>query len=372
MFTRHQLSKFTWPATFIIGLGLAVAAWYTFVPGRDLGQDPRQALAKASGSERPAVAVIADYVKAAPIARVYEGVGSAQAWESIEVTAKETGVIETIHFAQGQKVKAKQLLLSLDTTELRAEVAVAQAQHDQAMLEAKRAKRLIKTKSISFEEHDRLLAELRAAQARLQAAQARLQDAIIRAPFAGVVGLRETSPGALIEPGMLITTLDDISKIKVLFSVPEVYLAKLKVGLPLTATTAAYAGSTFSGSITAIDSRLDAQTRSIRVIAELPNTTGQLKPGLFMTLKLPLDEKQNAVLVPEEALFSQGRKQFVYKLDNNTAVLQEVNIGQRLVGKVEILSGLNLGEQVAIEGVQKLSDGASVNIIGTAATAAIP
>ncbi len=302
------------------------------------------------------------------VALVYEGVGTALALESIEVTAKESGIVTEIHFESGQPVAEDDLLVSLDTRELRAELEVEKAQYDQAQLEAKRAERLLKSRSISRDEYDALQAELRAASARRLAAKARLEEAVIRAPFSGVVGLKEISPGALIEPGTRITTLDDISYIKLFFSVPEVYLAKLQPGLPVNTRTAAYPDKQFVGKIAAIDSRVDAGTRSVRVVGYVPNTEGLLKPGLFINISLPLDVKQNAVLIPEEALLAQGRKQFVYLVEEQKAKLQEVQIGQRNGGEVEILAGLDAGVPVVTAGLQKLRDGVPVELPNAVAT----
>jgi membrane fusion protein (multidrug efflux system) len=330
---------------------------------------------KQSGREDGfAAAVELAPVATGAVAILFEGVGSAEAVESIVVTAKESGIVGEIHFQPGQRVELGQLLLSLDTRELSAELAVTQAQFEQAELEARRAERLIKTNSVSQDQYDALQAQLRAARARMLAARARFEDAMIHAPFAGVVGLRDLSIGALVEPGRTITTLDDISTIKLVFNVPEIYLAKLQPGLPLIAKTPAYPDREFIGELVAVDSRIDPATRSIRVEGRLPNDDGMLKSGLFMTVRLSLDSRQNALLIPEQALLPRGRQQYVYLPVNGKAVLREVQLGQRLPGKVEILEGVKAGDQVVIAGLQKLYDGAAIQVLNqqSSESAAVP
>jgi membrane fusion protein (multidrug efflux system) len=230
-------------------------------------------------------------------------------------------------------------------------------------------------------------------EARVAAARARLADTYIRAPFAGHVGLRRVSLGALISPGTLITTLDDTSSIKVDFAVPETQVGALKAGQAIDAGTTAYPGRRFTGRVTSVDSRVDASTRSVTVRAAVPNRDGALKPGMFLTVALEVTTKNNATVVPEEAVVSEGlrhivypvfltvalsqderpalvipeealvpeqARQFVYLVQGRAVAKREVTLGRREPGFVEITAGLAPGDRVVIEGTLKLRDGAPI------------
>lgn len=208
-------------------------------------------------------------------------------------------------------------------------------------------------------------------EARVAAAQARLDDTYIRAPFTGRVGLRRVSLGALISPGTLITTLDDISTIKVDFAVPEVHVGVLRAGQKVDARTTAYPGRRFTGSVLSVDSRVDATTRAVTVRAAMPNRDGALKPGMFLTVDLSQDARP-ALVVPEEALVPEQARQFVYVIEGGVAAKREVTLGRREPGFVEITAGLSAGERVVIEGTIKLRDGAAVSEVGGAPATAPP
>jgi membrane fusion protein (multidrug efflux system) len=181
------------------------------------------------------------------------------------------------------------------------------------------------------------------------------------------VGLRQVSPGALIQPGTAITTLDDTSRVRVEFSVPEVHLARIRVGSGVTARSAAYGQRRFQGEVAVIDTRIDPATRSIRVISEFDNPDEALRPGLFLTVELVLEERERALLVAEEAIDPVGDRSFVYVVRDGRARRQEVKLGLRLPGEVEVREGLNAGEPVVVRGIQRLRHGAPVRVVETRA-----
>jgi membrane fusion protein (multidrug efflux system) len=186
----------------------------------------------------------------------------------------------------------------------------------------------------------------------------------VNAPFAGVVGLRNVSVGALVEPGDLITTLDDDSVMKLDFSVPAIYLGLLEQELPVTATTRAWQGRLFEGRVKSIDSRVDPVTRTVVVRALLPNPDHVLRPGMLMRVDL-LNRQREAIMIPEECLVPQGKRQFVYVVDpsaDNTVERREVSIGTRRPGEVEIVEGLTAGELVITDGTLKVRPGSKVVI----------
>jgi membrane fusion protein (multidrug efflux system) len=251
------------------------------------------------------------------------------------------------------------VLVQLDDAQVRADVAAADAAVTESQSQYDRSRELLSTQVLSKSSFEQLEATLKANRARLAAANARLEDTVIRAPFSGRVGLRRVSVGTLISPGAVITTLDDTSVIKLDFSVPENALAALREGLSVRATAPAFPGRSFAGKVASIDSRVDVATRSVTVRALLANEDGALKPGMFLNVSLANDERQ-ALIIPEEALTPEAERQFVYVVSDGKVERREVRIGGRLPGTVEILAGLNVGEQVVVEGTQKVRDGSLV------------
>jgi membrane fusion protein (multidrug efflux system) len=219
---------------------------------------------------------------------------------------------------------------------------------------------------VSQAELDERKRELETAEARLRGIESRLQDRLIKAPFSGVVGLRNISLGALVEPGDLITTLDDISVMKLDFNVPSIYLATLKQETPVEAVSPAFPSQSFNGSVSSIDSRIDPVTRSIIVRALIDNRDGLLKPGLLMSVEL-LKNERDALMIPEEALIPRGEKNVVLLIDETTspAVAEQrpVVIGSRRIGEVEILGGLQPGDKVITHGTLKVRHGQEISIL---------
>jgi len=221
---------------------------------------------------------------------------------------------------------------------------------------------LFATKALSESQLDQLQATLSMNEARVAGARSQVNDTMIRAPFAGRVGLRNVSVGSYVTPSTVITTLDDTSVIKLDFSVPEVFLAQLREGLEISGRTTAYAGESFKGKVASIDNRLDPVSRAVIVRARIDNRDGRLKPGMLMTVKLMRAEKP-ALLIPEQALVPEGDRKFVFAVRDDKAVRLEVHTGRRRPGEVEVLTGLAEGDQVITEGTQKVRDGAAVKVV---------
>jgi len=307
----------------------------------------------------PPQAVVVAQVRRDAVIDIIESVGTARANEAVTITAKQTGVVSKINFREGQKVTTGTVLVELDSGERRADLENVRAQRDEARTKLSRAKQL-RNLTMSEARIDELESQARAADARLRMAEARLDDLRITAPFNGRVGLRQVSLGALVPPGGVITTLDDISTVKVDFSVPETALARLRTGVPVKATTPGIENRVFQGEVSVIDTRIDPATRSIRVNAVFPNAEETLRPGQFMNVELTLDRRENALLIPEEAIIPEGTKHFVFAVVNGRAVRREVTLGARQVGFVEILNGLGEQDVVITRGVQKVRNGQPV------------
>jgi len=309
-----------------------------------------------------AVAVLTAVVKVERIASAISALGTARANEAVEITSKVSNTVTAVRFTDGQRVREGQILVELDSAQARADLAEAEAASTESASQVKRSRELLSTRVISESQFEQLEATMKANQARVAAARSRLNDTVIRAPFDGRVGLRRVSVGSLVSPGTTITTLDDISVIKVDFSVPENVLAGLREGLKVTATAAAFPTREFTGTVTGVDSRVDQVSRSVTVRANIPNPDLALKPGMFLNVTLARDE-HDALMVPEAALVPEQSRQFIYVVEDGRAVRREVRIGRRQPGRVEVVAGLKAGEEVIVEGTQKVREGGAVRVV---------
>lgn len=294
-----------------------------------------------------------------------EAVGTVRARNAVVITAKVTGIVTNIRFEEGQKVAAGDMLMDMEASALRAELDQARAQYDDARSQVQRARQLQAGQSIAAQRLETLEAQSRQAEGRVRQSAARLEELRIAAPFPGRVGLRQVSVGALVQPGTVVTTLDDIARVRVEFSVPEVFLARVRVGSQVTARSSAFGDRSFTGTVAVIDTRIDTNTRTVRVISEFDNADEALKPGLFMTVELVLATRANALLIPEEAIDPLGNRSFVYAIRDNRAKRIEVRLGQRLRGEVEVVSGIEAGDVVVVRGIQRLRNDAPVRVTET-------
>jgi membrane fusion protein (multidrug efflux system) len=325
------------------------------------------------GSQGPATVEV-DTVKTGRIVETRDAVGTVRAYESITVTAKVAGLISEIGFEEGQKVKAGDMVVQFDAAERKAEIEQAIAEANRAVslrnevsIKLERAQQLNRTGAGTGAQVEDLTAQVKSlesalasAQAQRRGAEARLEELTIRAPFAGRVGSRSVSLGAYVPPGTRITSLDDLSRIRLDFSVPENLLGRLKPGQTVNATSAAYQGRVFKGSVTTLDTRVDQTTRTVRLTAEFDNSDEALKPGMFLSVGLEVTIKEDAVVIPEEAVVSEGLRQLVYPVKDNKVERRVIRIGQRQNGKVEVVEGLQPGESIVVLGVQRVRPGAEV------------
>ncbi len=324
-------------------------------------------VATANGLARQPTPVVAAEAVITQLYDRVEALGTLRANETVEITASVTDTITTINFTDGQTVEAGDILVEMTSTEEHAQLEEEVSRREEALKRYERVVTLVARGAVSQAQLDERERELETAEARLRAIESRLQDRLIKAPFSGVVGLRNISLGALVEPGDVITTLDDISVMKLDFNVPSIYLATLKQGTPVEAVSPAFPRQSFKGSVSSIDSRVDPVTRSIVVRALIDNSDGLLKPGLLMSVEL-LKNERDALMVPEEALIPRGEKNVVLLVDEtkSPAVAEQrpVVIGTRRVGEVEILEGLKPGDKVITHGTLKVRPGQEISIRG--------
>jgi len=300
-----------------------------------------------------------------------EALGTLRANEEVTIVAESQGVITGINFDEGGQVEAGQKLVQLDDQEERALLASARAIAREAQRQFERLSELRQRNTVSQSSVDEQRAAVSTAQANVRVAEVRLAKRAVTAPFAGRIGLREVSPGDLLQVGSAVATLDDVSVLKIIFDVPEKYLSSLRVGLEVAGTSAAYPNEIFKGTIDRIDTRIDEITRTVDVRAIIPNDENKLKPGLSMTVKL-LGEERPGVIVDDTAIVSFEDRQYVYVIDGDTVKQTRVEIGTRYDGYVEILSGVRPGQEVVAKGLQGLSDGLKIKRKTPAATDTAP
>jgi membrane fusion protein, multidrug efflux system len=354
-------------AVIVVIAGAGYGAWTYREPIMALWSAPsaNAVTQPAQGQQGPRpTQVVVKTVRVGPIEEVVEAVGTTLANESIVLTSKVTGIVKDLNFNDGQEVKAGHLLVQLDDRETLAELEQSRATRDQARQTLARSRALLEQRATPVarvEEQEQLL---RAAEARVRMVEAKLKDLQIVAPFDGRVGIRRISPGALVTANAQttspITTLDDTSIVKLRFNIPETALSALQVGSSVAAQSSAYQGRSFQGRVAVIDTRIDPATRSVEVRADIPNADGLLKPGMFMTVQLVVGRREQALLVPEEALVPEGTRQFVFVVANGRAVKTEVRLGNRIPGEAEVVQGLAPGAVVVTGGVQRIRDGSPV------------
>jgi len=335
--------------------------------------DSKNSIAKP---EKPPTAVDAKSVRVDNIVVNMEVVGNLRALDAIDVTSEINGIVTKINFTEGQSIQKGEILFLLDSNIEKAEITIQKADVDRwtALLErrqrlARSAEKLSETKNIARTRLDQLLtdetealAQLQIAKAKLIIAQNNLYKKIIKAPFNGVTGLKLKSIGEYLEPGEIVTSLDSMDPIELDFEVPESVISSLKIDTEINAFTRAWGDEVFTGIIKSVNTRVNLESRSITVRAEISNSNLKLKPGMFMMVKLPIITRKNAIIVPEESVLTDGTQRTIYVIKDGVTKSKPVKLGQRLPGEVEVLEGISSDAIVITGGIQKVRDGSKVII----------
>jgi len=288
--------------------------------------------------------------------------GTLRAWESVDISASVSQIVTDIGFEDGQQVAKGDVLALLKQDAERATLRELQASLQDARREVSRLENLARKNQVAQTELDKARTQQEIIRHQIEAVEARIADRTIVAPFSGVLGLRQVSEGALVTPGQRLTTLDDVSRMRLEFTVPATLLGFLRPGQEVEARTPAF-DRVFPGVITAIDSRIDPVARSVASRATLENEDQLLRPGLLMEVTVR-GEKRQTLLVPEESLQSRATQHYVWKIHDNTAVRTAVRIAGRVPGWVEIVAGLEEGDLVVRDGVGRLSgESAQVSVV---------
>lgn len=322
---------------------------------------------KAGGTAAafPTPRVIVIEAQLQPVEETLSLVGTLAANESVELKPESDGVIREIHFQEGQHVRKGDLLVTLDAEKFAAAVAEAEANFKLSESTYQRNKQLLADKLISQQDYDQSAANYQFTQATLELKRRQLQDARMVAPFEGVVGARNVSPGQVINRTTAVTWLIDLDPIKVEISVPERFLNQIRVGQKVSFNVAAFPGRKFEGEVYFIASHLDEATRTALIKALIPNPNSDLRSGMFASLELGIRIRDSAIVVPEVALLTTADATSVFVVGPDlVAQFRPVKPGVRLAGRVEIVEGLKAGERVVVEGTQKTIPGKPVMLIG--------
>ena len=356
----------------VFALALVAAyGWYANQP-RPMGTAAAPGTGGGVAATQAPVTVEVVTVERRAMAYDVSAVGSLVSNESVVLRPEIAGRIARIGFRDGEAVQRGAVLVELDNAVQRAELQQARARLTLAKANSGRTEDLFARNFVSQSSRDNARAELDLARASLDLAQARLDRTVIRAPFAGVVGIRSVSPGDFVQDGDALINLEDIATLKLDFRLPELYLDRVQQGQALELATDVLPDETFAARVDAIYPLVDAQGRAARLRASLANPAGRLRPGVFVRVRLVLAERPNVLVVPEAALVAApGNVQFVYQVLEGKAQRVDVTTGMRRDAVVEIVSGLAQGAQVVSAGQLKLRDGTLVLVRGQAATPAV-
>jgi len=357
----------------ILVLGAGLGAWGTqWWLQRDSSANAIAASPPASpagAQASPRVKVEVSPVKRVKLERAVSAVGTLRSQDSVMLRPEISGRIAEINFAEGGKVEKGQVLVRLDDSVARARLQQARANLQLAGSQHRRSVELTKQGFVSRQARDEAASNLAVQQAAVALAEAELEKTAIQAPFDGLAGLRTVSVGDYVGPGTDLVPIEAIDPLNVDFRIPEQFLSAVAVGARLLVTFDAMAGFEREGSVGAISPLIDVGGRSLLLRAHVPNPDALLRPGLFARVRLELAETMGLV-VPESALTPSGDAQYVYRVEEGVVKRVMVQLGQRLGAHVEIVSGLNEGDEVVVSGLQKVRDGTEVEILPSPGAAA--
>ncbi len=311
---------------------------------------PGDPVAAAPEAARPPQPVEVATISRVDLTQTLSLVGSVEANESAQIHSEISGIVRRIGFVEGQQVRKGDVLLEIDDSEITAQVAQARAAYELARLSRERAKRLSASHTVSEAEYDQAVSAFDSAAAELALLRTRAAKTRITAPFDGTVDSREVSPGDYVTNQTLITSVNDLSRLKMVFEVPERYRGKVEVGTRLRLSVDGVAPDrTMSGTVYFVSSTIDPQTRSSVVKATLDDASPALKPGMFANVELILDVHRQALVVPEAAVVNttDGPRIVLARADGDgyAAALVPVRLGLRSEGLVEIEADAELDEQ---------------------------
>jgi membrane fusion protein, multidrug efflux system len=316
------------------------------------------------GGPRGPVGVEVAKVDRRPLADEVVAVGSLRANETVTLRSEVAGRIERVGFTDGARVQRGATLIALDASVASAEAEQSRAELALARANFERTSELAARNFVSASAKDQAAANLKIQEAKLRLAEARLAKSEIRAPFTGVMGLRNVSPGDFVKDGADLAIIEDIATMKVDLRMPERYLGSVRVGQIAQLSFDSMPGKTFKATISAIDAQIDANGRSLLARGKLANPDGALRSGMFARARVVVRANAEALTIPEEAIFSQGADTFVWKVEAGKVVRRKIEIGLRRDSRAEVLAGLAFDDQVVTAGQLRLQrDGQEIRVI---------
>lgn len=341
------------------------AALFIFISLLIAGCSQQQA--QGGGFQMPPMPVETAKVTESTVTDPFEAVGTIEAVDAITVVSEIDAMVISLPFREGEAIAKGGLIAQLDDTQMRAEETRAEAILNQRKVSYERIKNITDEGLGTAQGLDDAAAALKVSEADLAWIRARLQKTRIVAPFAGVLGARQVSPGAFLRSGETITDLAQIQQLRVTFSAPERYYANLQRGAAVKVSTTAYPNVELPGKIEVIEPVVDLATRRVKIIARLDNPGAKFRPGMSANVTVILSERPNALIIPNEAVFVEGNQSLVFAINADSTVARTpVELGTRMRESVEVLSGLTAGALVVRAGHQKLFPGAKVMPITSA------
>jgi membrane fusion protein (multidrug efflux system) len=343
----------------VILIGGAVA--YRFGKNKAQQSAPGAGNRGSGGGPASALKVNGIVVKNENFSNSLSVAGSIEADEQVDIRSEISGLVTSIQFTEGSNVSKGKVLLKINDLELQAQLAQALTKQKLAQETEFRAGMLLEKEAISKEEYDIALAELRSLQSQTQLIKAQLAKTLVRAPFSGKIGLRSISAGEYITPSSTIARLVNSNPIKILFSIPEKYAGTIKTNTPISFTVAG-SKNVYTATVYAIEPGINVSTRTLQLKAKASNPTGELMPGSFAKIELPLTNTNDAILIPTESVIPvlMGKKVFVSS--NGKAKEVMVETGARTEKSVLISSGLSVGDTVLTTGIMSLKNDAPVEV----------
>jgi membrane fusion protein (multidrug efflux system) len=321
------------------------------------GSETAPGMAAGAPGEMPPMPVDVAIARADVVTDAVRATGRIEALQAIELKPEQQGRIVELQFQEGQVVAAGTALIRIDDAILRAQAERASADRDLAQQQLERVRRLRADNAASPADLERAEAAARSTDASLNLLNLQIERATVRAPFSGVVGQRFVSVGDWIDPGTRLLTLQTVDPQRAVIEVPERYAQSLQTRQIVQFTVAAYPGRTFDGTVEFIDPVVQNTTRTIVVKARVPNRERLLRPGMFIEARLATATRENAVVIPEDAIMPLRTGNVVWAVVDGKASRREVQLGARSAGFVEVVSGVQAGEAVVVGGLERMGEG---------------
>ena len=338
----------------VLVIAVLLAIKFLFIPS------PKPAAPKQAGNA-PGVVVNGIVLKSSTVTEQIYATGSVLANEEVELHPEVAGRLLQILFREGGQVKKGDLLVKINDADLQAQLHKNQLDRKLAEDRLHRNEKLLQMKGISQEEYDALQNSLESFNADRDVLTAQISKTEIRAPFNGTIGLKTVSEGSYVTPSTLIASLQQTDPVKIDFSIPEKYASLIKKGDEIVFTVGS-SNKQFTGSIYAIEPKVDEITRTVQIRALCPNSKSEILPGAFARITLKLQQQNNALMIPTESIVPvlKGKQVFVYK--NGIAEAKPVETGMRNDSTIQVINGLNENDTIITTGIISLRPGAAVKL----------